>query len=344
MKKILVALITGLILFTAMPMRAADDKAHYPTWFTYTKEWIVLNVFAWKADSKLVVLDRYATKRVSNIESASQNGADENIPDLADRYLQINEKERNIVQEKNMSLEKINLVMERELERQRILSIIRQETQSDKIKNIIVEVQEQTVENAKLIAEKTNSEQEIRNFQDKIVTSWRDPKNESKDEKATRVYAAGTELKDGDATNGVVIDGGEAKIVNENNRLRIEYAPGTGPSSATTNSGVKIWKIVQSDGTVIDSYQAATRVVIGQSTGVSGNIVVNTVNGGTGTSANVVVGDGGNSGVTVVGGKQVVNTVNSGNATASGNTVNNSTNTVNQNSANSVINTQTIEP
>jgi hypothetical protein len=72
---------------------------------------------------------------------------------------------------------------------------------------------------------------------------------------------------------------------------------------------VKLWKIVQSDGTTIDSYQAATKVVIGQGTGVASNVVVNTVNGSTGTAANVVVGESGNGGVTVVGGKQVVNTV-----------------------------------
>ena len=343
MKKILMTLIIVSMLFSAMPVRAADDEANLPTWFTYSQEWVVLNLFSWKPESKLVVLDRYATERVENIESASQNGADENIPELADRYLRISEREKNMVQEKNMSEEKINMVMERELERQRILSMIRQETKSENIKNKIVEVQEKVIENAKVVAEKTKTETEVKKFQDKVIASWRDPNNEAKDEKATRVYAAGTDLGSEDTTNGVIIDGGEAKIVKENNQLKIEYAPGTGPSSTTTDEGVKIWKIVQSDGSIIESYQAATRVVIGQSTGVASNIVVNTVNGTTGTTANVVVGTSGNSSVTVVGGKHVVNTVNSSNTTESANTVNNSINTVDS-GANSTVDTQTVAP
>lgn len=313
MKKILVILIAGLMLFSAMPAQAADDQANLPTWFTYTKEWVVLNMFSWKTESKLTVLDRYATERVGNIKTASQNGADGDIAELADRYLRISEKEKNMVQEKNISAEKINMVMERELERQRILSTIRQETQSESVKNKIVEVQERAVENARLVGEKVKNEEEVKDFQDKIVSSWRDPKGEinANEEKATRVYAAGTS-ENGTIDDGIIIDGGEAKIVNENNQLKIEYAPGTGPSSVTTNSGMKLWKIVQSDGTTIESYQAATRVVIGQSTGVASNIVVNTVNGGTGTTANVVVGSGGNGGVTIVGGKKVIKTMQTG--------------------------------
>lgn len=347
MKKILVILIAGLMLFLAVPAQAADNQANLPTWFSYSKEWVVLNLFAWKSDSKLIVLDRYATERVGNIKSASQNGADGNIPELVDRYLRISEKEKKIAQKKNISAEKINMVMERELERQKILSTIRQETQSDSVKNKIVEAQEKAVENTRHVSEKTKDEEEVKNFQDKIVTSWRDPKGEinASEEKATRVYAAGTS-ENGTIDDGIIIDGGEAKIVNENSQLKIEYAPGTGPSSVTTDSGMKLWKIVQSDGTTIDSYQTATRVVIGQSTGVASNVVVNTVNGSTGTSANVVVGnggDGGNGGVTVVGGKQVVNTVQTGMesegpATDSSQTTTNSLNSTN--SINSLNQTQ----
>ncbi len=345
MKKALVTIIVGLMLFTAVPVRAADDQSDSPTWFTYTKEWVVFNVFTWKSESKLVVLDRYATERVGNIEFASQNGADENIPELADRYLRITERERNMVQKRTMSEDKINMVMERELERQRILSTIRQEAKSDDVKNKIADIQEMAVENARLIAKKTKNEDEVKDFQDKIIMSWRDPKGEisASEEKNTRVYAAGTS-ENGTIVDGIIIDGGEAKIVSQNNQLKIEYAPGTGPSSVTTDGGVKMWKIVQSDGTIIESYQAATRVVVGQSTGVASNIVVNTVSGGTGTSANVVVGNSGNGGVTVVGGKQVVNTTNSSNSTGTTNTVNTSTNSVNQNGANSATNTQTVSP
>lgn len=338
MRKFLIVLIAGVMLFTTMPAQAADNQNNLPTWFTYTKEWVVLNLLNWKANSKLTVLDRYATERVSNIESASQNGADGNISELTERYLRISEKEKNIVQKKIVSAEKINMVMESELERQRILSIIRQETKSENIKNKIVETQEKVVENARLMGDKLDNEEKVKDFQEKIVSSWRDPKGEinADEEKATRVYALGTS-ENGTTDNGVIIDGGEAKIVKENNQLKIEYAPGTGPSSVTTNSGIKLWKIVQSDGTIIESYQAATRVVIGQSVGLSSNVVVNTVNGGTGTATNVVVGKDGNGGVTVVGGKQVVKTVQTQMESESANAPSQTTNSpYEENSANSI--------
>ncbi|MFA6423152.1 MAG: hypothetical protein WCW17_01720 [Patescibacteria group bacterium] len=313
MKRILTIVSVCLVFFSAVPVLAANEN-QLPSKFTYAKEWVVLNLFTWKYESKLTVLDRYATERVGNIETTSRNGSDGEIQELVDRYLRINGKENNLIQTKNISDKKINMVMEQELERQRILSTIRQETKSEDVKNKMVETQERVVNNIKTALKNNKNDDDINEFQNNIVASWRDPKGElnQNQERETRVYTTGT-TENGTIDDGVIIDGGEAKISKDNGgNLKIEYAPGTGPSSTTTESGLRIWKIVQSDGTTIDSYQAAGRVVIGQSTGVSGNVVVNTVADGTNTTsseANVVAGNNSAaSGVTVVGGKPIIKT------------------------------------
>lgn len=327
MKKLFFVLVSILVLCSISPAFAAEKEADLPNWFTYTKEWVALNLFAWKAESKLVVLDRHATERVENIQSASQNGVDENIVELADRYLRINERERNMIQKKNIAEEKIDMVMAQELERQRILSLIRQEIQSENVKNKIVEIQETAVNNTKIAIEKGKSEKDVNDFENSIVASWRDPKGEidASEEKATRVYAEGTTAEGtiDEEISGIIIDGGEAKIVkNSNDELKIEYAPGTGPSSVTSSNGRKVWKIQMSDGSIVESYTSGSNVVIGQSTGVSSNVIVNTVEGGASSSAQHVVGEsGGTPGVVVEGGNPGVR--NSAENPSSSNSVNN---------------------
>lgn len=339
MKKIFIALAVGLIILCATPASAAGKQNNLPTRFTYAKEWVRVNILTWKADSKVKVLDNLATTRVENIMIANQNNS--NFSVYGDKLLQIKEKQNNIIQTKNISDDTVNKIAAQELERQKTLSMIRQNAQSDDIRNKIVSIQEQVVNNTKSSIEKVSNKDTAEKFSEKIISTWRDPKNEIKDEKETRVYAAGTS-ENGTIDEGIIIDGGEAKIDKDNaGNLKIEYAPGTGPSSTTTESNKKVWKIQMSDGSVVESYTSGN-VVVGQSNGTASNIVVNTVNGGTGTSANVVVGSGGVSGVTVVGGKSVVNTVETGNAAGTENTVNNSTNSVNQSGTNSVTNTQTV--
>ena len=61
-----------------------------------------------------------------------------------------------------------------------------------------------------------------------------------------------------------------------------------------------------SDGTIVDSYTAATKVVIGQAGGTATNIIVRTVSGGTSGEAKTVVGGGSAGNITVEGGKQTV--------------------------------------
>lgn len=96
MKKLLITLILGLMVFSASPVLAATSQNELPTWLTYTTEWLNLNLLTWKSESKVKVLDNYATKRVKNIQVADQNGSDQNIAKLADQYLQIKEREKPI--------------------------------------------------------------------------------------------------------------------------------------------------------------------------------------------------------------------------------------------------------
>jgi len=306
MKKVLLTLAIGLMVFSASPAQATDNQNDLPTWFSYATEWVNLNLFTWKSESKIKVLDDLASKRVDNIQSANEIGSDEDITALADRYLQIKEKESNRIETKNISIETMNMVTTREIERQRILSRIRQESKSEAVRALMVQVQEKTVNQTKSAISKKQQDFDVEEFENNIVGAWRDPDGtiDPGDEKNTRVYAAGTT---GEGIDGVLIDGGEAKITQDSGELKIEYAPGTGPSSVTSDSGQKKWTIQQSNGTVIDSYSSSGWVVIGQSNGVSSNVIVNTTSGGTSSSAQSVTGSsGGNSNVIIEGGSASV--------------------------------------
>ncbi len=303
MKKIFIVFGICLMIFLATPVLAADSQAKLSTRLTYTKEWINLNLLTWKSESRVLVLDDFATVRVADIQIASQSDDGIGISSLTDRYLKIKERETNTIETKNISTDTLNLVVKRELERQRILSTIRQETKSEIIKNLISQTQEEAVNRTKSAIEKTQKDEDVKNFQDDVVAIWRDPKGEIEEgeEKTTRVYAEGTTSE---GVGGVIIDGGEAKIIKgDSGDLKIEYAPGTGPGSVVDASGKKKWTIQQSDGTVVESYTSGSQVVIGQSTGVSSNVIVNTVAGGTSSSAqNVVGGTSGASNVIIEGG------------------------------------------
>lgn len=303
MKKVLITFVAIMLVFLAAPALATDNQAKLPTKFTYAKEWISLNLLTWKSESKVKVLDDFATKRVSDIQTASQSADESKISPLTDRYLKIKERETNRIETKNISTDTVNLVVERELERQRILSTIRQETKSEIVKNLISKAQEEAVNRTKSAIEKTQKDEDVKSFQDNVVAAWRDPKSEidENQEKATRVFAEGTTSE---GVSGVIIDGGEAKITKgDSGELKIEYAPGTGPSSVVDTNGKKKWTIQQSDGKVVESYTSGSQVVIGQSTGVSSNVIVNTIAGGTSSSAqNVVGGTNGTSSVIIEGG------------------------------------------
>lgn len=336
-----------VIVFASSPTLAANGQIDFSTRMSYAKEWLNLNLFTWKAQSKIKLINRYAVDRAEDTKSAVDQNKSDILADVLSRYSGLITKASQIIQkDKNGSSTLIDITKTSLIAQQKTLSEARQNASVENDKKTISSAQEKAVNSLKQnIADIENSDAAT-SFNDQVVAVWRDPKGEInvKEEKNTRVYAAGT-TENGTIDEGVIIDGGEAKIVTENSQLKIEYAPGTGPNSVTGDNGKKLWKIVQSDGSVIESYTSGGNVVIGKSSGVSSNIVVNTVSGGTSGAANVVVGNSGGSANTVVvdGGKSVVTVENSGDPTGAGNTVNNSTNPTVQSSPTGTTSSQTVQ-
>lgn len=328
---------TLAIVFTSSPTFAADDTGDQklPTRQNYAYEWINLHLFTWKAESKIKVYDKLATERAQNIALAYDSSKTDQVEPLSSRFV-FCEKEISKIMEKKNIADKMALLETMQngvIERQKILSEVRASLQNEEQKRIMATLQEESVNNMKNTITAVKDKDTADKFSEKIVSAWRDPKNTIvNDEKGTRVYAAGTS-ESGVIDDGVIIDSGEAKISKDSGgNLKIEYAPGTGPSSVTTGEGKRVWKIQMSDGTVVESYTSGGNVVIGKSSGTASNIVVNTVAGGTSGTANTVVGNSsGSAGTVVIGGKSVVTSGDAGTSTGT-NTVNNSTNTVNQTS------------
>lgn len=311
MKKIFIILMSILIISSASPVLAADGQVKLPTRLTYTKEWLNYNLFTWKAQSKVNLADQYATNRANEIKTIVDQNNSSELANLISRYSGLIAKTSQIIQKnKNNSSSLISIVKSDLLLQQKILSEARQSALIESDQKTIASAQESAVNKIKQNITDIENSEAATSFADQIVSAWRDPNQDTKNnETATRVYAAGTSLQTEDINNGILIDGGQAKIIDENNQLKIEYAPGTGPSSLTADNGKKLWKIQMSDGTVIDSYTAGGNVVIGKNSGTASNIVVNTVSGGTSSTANIMTGNSsGTSGVTVVGGKSVVKT------------------------------------
>lgn len=295
MKKFISIASICLLVLWASPALAKTDVAKKPTFFTYAYEWVNLNLLTYKAESKVKVLDRYSSARIEEIKSVYTTSDHEQIALLTGRYSKLTARANEIMQNKNISSETASLVVQNELQRQKELSLIRQNATNEEVKKIITASQEDAVGEFNKTLKEENDTEEIQNFKNDVIASWRDPQGEIKadDEKATRVYAAGTK---GEGANGVIIDAGQAKIIDDGQKLQIEYAPGTGPSSVVDSNKVKKWKIRQNDGTEIESYTSAGQVVIGQSGETKGNVVVNTVAGETTAGpGQVIIGGGGTS-------------------------------------------------
>jgi len=330
-KRIGFILIVLSFVFMSSTAFAVDDAGDQklPTQWSYAYEWVNLNLFTWKIESKVKVYNEYATKRVENIALAYDSNNTDQVEQLSNRF-KISETEMIQIMEQNKIANKellLEIIQKGAIERQKILSEVRLNLQNEEQKKATATLQEESVNNLKSTIESVKDKETANKFSEQIVSVWRDPENTIIDEKETRVYAAGT-TENGTIDDGVIIDGGEAKISKDSGgNLKIEYAPGTGPSSVTSDNGKKLWKIQMSDGTTVESYTAGGTVVVGKSSGTASNIVVNTVAGGTSGTANVVVGNStGTAGTVVVGGgRSVVTSGDTINSTSTGNTVNNST-------------------
>lgn len=309
MKLYIIGGIIGILLLIPVGAKAATDQGQLPTKWTYTREWVNTNLLTWRANAKLSLLVIYATDRASNIVTATNSGAIDKIPDLSNRYIAIETKINSILTSRNLANKSalVETIQTSTLNQQQILSEARQKLTDDTAKQSLATIQSSAVNQFKSVVSNVKGQDGVAEYANQVVATWRDPGKTVANEEVTRVYAPGTYEATTSSNNGVIIDGGQAKVSQgSNGDLKIEYAPGTGPSSVTANDGKKIWKIQQSNGTTIDSYSAASNVVAGGVSGNSGNVVVNTVSGGTTSgAAQTVVGGGPSSapaGVKVEGG------------------------------------------
>jgi len=305
MKKIFLVIICAAIVSSASPVLAVNGQTQLPTKFDYAKEWFNLNLLTFKTQSKVILINRYAASRTEEIKTAVSQNNSTALTSLASRYSKLVSEAGGIIQKaKNNQSALIDIAKTNILSQQKTLSEARQNASAENDQKTIASAQEQAVDTIKQNLTASQSVDIATEFTNQVIAVWRDPAGEVMDETGTRVYASGTDFKSGDVANGIVIDGGQAKITNENNQLKIEYAPSTGPNSVVSETGKKVWKIVQSDGSTIDSYQSASGVVIGQNTGTAGNVVVGSNSGAT----NVVIGSGGAGEKKIVGGMPVVKT------------------------------------
>lgn len=294
-------LIISLVIVVPSTVMAATSSNKLPSRFTYAKEWLYLHVWTLKSDSKIGVLDQLISTRTENIKIAVETQKIDQIDNFAERYQNLKDRQNKIIENKSIPQTTIDSVVENEINRQRILSQVRQEVAVESVKKEVAAIQEQAVSSTKDILEIKDINQS-KQFQEKIVDVWRDPNQTvaASDEKNTRIYVAGTTIENikNQEVVGVVIDGGQAKIdIAPGGDLKIEYAPGTGPNSIVSDNGQRKWKIQQSDGTVIENYLAAGQVVVGQTSNTVGNVIVNTVAGGTTNTPQTVVGGGDSSAV-----------------------------------------------
>jgi len=269
-----------LILFSltlASPVLAAQSQPTLIDRLTYVKEWVDLNILSFSKEAKVKTLSRYSLEYAKKVETALNNNQTEKTSQLLDHYQTLKNNQNQIIETTNLKDEVLQTAKDGLVQEQKVLSNVRQNIDDDETQKEIAGVQQSTTNQVKNVINNTQGGQQAQDLVDEVVSVWRDPENQATEEKATRVYAAGTTAS---GNNGVVIDGGEAMIKeDQNNNVKIVYAAGTGPQSTTAESGQRVWKIQLSNGSTVDSYTSGSPVVIGGTEGVSGNVVVNTING-----------------------------------------------------------------
>ena len=151
--------------------------------------------FAFSLERKVGVLEKHAEKRLSLAQGYAQEGNNEKMKDLLQNYLEIKEKQNNLLG-KTDDGETLESVAERTIEQQKTMEEIKNEIDEGEKGNVI-EVQEQVVNQvAERIVEVNGTEGQTEFFQ-----------------KVEHVWAPGTG-PGGEA--GVVIEGGA-----------MQFAPGT---------------------------------------------------------------------------------------------------------------------
>jgi hypothetical protein len=160
--------------------------------------------FALKVETKVSVLEKQAEKRLSLAQNYAKEGNNEKVKDLMQNYLQIKEKQNNLLG-KTSDGKVLGTVEDRTIEQQKTMEEIKTKIDKDG-KQTVIQVQEQVVNQ---VAEKI------------VIVNGTESQTEFLN-KVEHVWAPGT--GPGGGQSGVVIEGGTMK-----------FAPGTsagGPSGA----------------------------------------------------------------------------------------------------------------
>ena len=310
MKKAVVYLVSAVFcLGMALPVYAATGD-NLPSKSSYFMENLNLSIFTFRTSSKIKTLDRYATERVNNIQTVYTAKNFDQIGGYVGKYADLKSSELSLIESKKITGELLETAKITTIEQQKTLSIVRDGLNDENIKQNITKVQEDIVNKSRSVITNVENAEIANKFVDGVVTVWEDPQglkgeaNNTTAGGATHTYAAGTSAG---GINGVVVDGGQAKVVQgSNGDVKIVYASGTGPNSVTGDNGKKVWTVQGSNGSTTQSSGSASNVVQG--------------GGGTGTnnqSGNTVIGGGGQGSINTGGG----NTVTGGSSGTGGTTV-----------------------
>ncbi len=194
--------------FVVKTALAAEVKPSSDSFLTKIQEKVEY-FFAFRVEKKVQVLEKHAEKRLTLAQSCAEEGEDEEVSGLLQNYLQIKEKQNNLLG-KTGNGDVLGAVEGRTVEQQKTMEEIKTKVEGE-VKQQVVEVQEQVVNQvAQRIIEVNGSEGVTEFFQ-----------------KVEHVWAAGTG-PGGEA--GVVIEGGT-----------MQFAPGT---SAGGNSQSDIQNVV----------------------------------------------------------------------------------------------------
>lgn len=193
--------------------------------------------FAFKFENKIQVLEKHAEKRLVMAGFQAENGNNERVRNLVQNYLQIKERQNNLLGKKTDG-EVLGAVEERTIEQQKTMEELKTKIDSD-TKDTVMDVQEKVVNQVAQRVIEVNGPIGQTEFFNKVEHVWAPGTGPGGKagvtiEGGTTQYAPGTSSG---GTSGVVVEGGT-----------IQFAPGT---SAGGPSGSDIKNVeVKTGGTV----------------------------------------------------------------------------------------------
>lgn len=188
--------------------------------------------FAFRVENKVAVLEKQAEKRLVMAQTYADEGNNERVQNLLQNYLQIKERQNNLLEKTNNS-EVLGAVEERTIEQQKMMEVIKTRIDEGTKQNVI-QVQEQVVNQVAKRVIDVNGSEGATGFLNEVVHVWA-PGTGPGGGEAGVVYAGGGKLIYAPGTGtggqgGIVIEGGEMK-----------FAPGTsegGSSGANVQNTV----------------------------------------------------------------------------------------------------------